>query len=101
MARNPNRHPTHPGALLRDEIKARRLNQRQMADLVGGGRRAIDEICQERRLTSTDMAHRIGKLFGKGPRLWANMQEAVDLWEAEREHRKDYARIQTLEIASA
>ena len=47
------------------------------------------------------MAHRIGKLFGNGPRLWANMQEAVDLWDAEREHRKDYARIQTLEIASA
>ena len=27
---------------------------------------------------STDMAHRIGKLFGNGPTLWVNMQKAID-----------------------
>ena len=48
---------------------------------------------------STDMAHRIGKLFGNGPTLWVNMQKAVDMWDAEREHWTDYAKIQTLEIA--
>ena len=35
---------------------------------------------------STDMAHRIGKLFGNGPTLWVNMQKAIDMWDAEREH---------------
>ena len=48
---------------------------------------------------STDMAHRIGKLFGNGPTLWVNMQKAIDLWDAEREHSTDYKKIQTLEIA--
>ena len=48
---------------------------------------------------STDMAHRIGKLFGNGPTLWVNMQKAVDIWDSERENWKDYAKIQTLEIA--
>ena len=47
---------------------------------------------------STDMAHRIGKLFGNGPTLWVNMQKAVDLWAAEREHSTDYAKTRTLEI---
>ena len=48
---------------------------------------------------SIDMAHRIGKLFGNGPTLWVNMQKAIDMWDAEREHSTDYAKIQTLEIA--
>ena len=47
MARNLERRPTHPGRLLRGEIEARELNQGQVADLVGVGRRTINEICQE------------------------------------------------------
>ena len=39
MARNLERRPTHPGRLLRGEIEARELNQGQVADLVGVGRR--------------------------------------------------------------
>ena len=49
MARNLERRPTHPGRLLRGEIEARELNQGQVADLVGVGRRTINEICQGRR----------------------------------------------------
>ena len=99
MTRNPERRPTHPGRLLRGEIEARALNQSQVADLVGVGRRTINEICQERRPMSTDMAYRIGKLFGNGPVVWVNMQKAIDIWETERKHSTDYAKIQTLEIA--
>ena len=33
MVRNLERRPTHPGRLLRGEIKARELNQGQVADL--------------------------------------------------------------------
>ena len=45
------------------------------------------------------MAYRIGKLFGNGPVVWVNMQKAIDIWETERKHSTDYAKIQTLEIA--
>ncbi len=45
---------------------------------------------------STDMALRIGKLFGNGPTLWVNMQKAIDIWDAERKHSTDYMKIQTL-----
>lgn len=48
---------------------------------------------------SSDMAHRIGELFGNGPTLWLNMQKAIDLWDAERKHSTDYVKIQTLEVA--
>lgn len=84
--------------VVRGEIEARELNQGQVADLVGVGRRTINEICRERKPMSTDMAHRSGKLFGNGPTLWVNMQKAVDLWAAEREHSTDYAKTRTLEI---
>ena len=101
MARNPKRRPTHPGVLLQDEIDARGLDQGTVADLVGVGRRTINEICQGRRSMSIDMAHRIGKLLGNGPTLWINMQKAVDVWDTEREHMKEYAKIETLLPAEA
>ena len=31
------------------------------------------------------MAARLGKLFGNGPAFWLAMQQAVDLWHAERD----------------
>lgn len=100
MARDPERRPTYPGRLLRGEIEARELNQRQVADLVGVVRRTINEICQERRPMSTNMAHRIGKLFGNGPTLWVNIQKAIDMWDTERKHSTDYAKIPNLEVST-
>ena len=41
MAGNLERRPTHPGRLLRSEIEARELNQGQVADLIGVGRRTL------------------------------------------------------------
>ena len=43
------------------------------------------------------MAVRIGKLCGNGPRIWLNMQAAHDLWKAERS--VDVSKILTLEVA--
>jgi addiction module HigA family antidote len=41
-----------------------------------------------------EVAVRLGKLCGNGPRLWVNMQAAYDLWHAERN--VDVSKIPTL-----
>jgi plasmid maintenance system antidote protein VapI len=38
-------------------------------------------------------------VFGNGPELWLNMQKAVDLWEALETNKREYERIETLQVA--
>ena len=92
------RAPRHPGALLREIVlPASGLNQTQLAQRVNVSRRTINMILMEQRPITPDIAHRLGRVFGNGPRLWLNMQRAVDLWEAEQKNAAIYQKIVPLE----
>lgn len=96
--RNLNRAPMHPGALLRDEIlPACGKPKAEIARLLGISRQQLYDILDESRPVSPSVAVRLGKLFGNGPRLWANMQTAFDVWHAARE--TDVSHIAPLEVA--
>lgn len=83
--RSKTRRPTHPGAILRDDVLPElKLTQAEFADRLGVSRRTVSEILHERRPVTPDMAMRLGKLLGNGPGLWLRMQQALDLWELER-----------------
>jgi addiction module HigA family antidote len=45
------------------------------------------------------MALRIGKFCGNGPGVWLRMQEAHDLWHAERAIASELAKIKTAKAA--
>lgn len=80
--RNPNRRPTHPGAVLRDDIlPALKMTQTELAALIGVSRLSVSELVHEKRAMSPEMAVRIATLFGTSPESWLRMQEAVNLWE--------------------
>ncbi len=94
------RRPTHPGAILREDIlPAAELTQTVLAQMIGVSRRAVNEICQERRGISTDMAHRLARVFGNSPEFWLRMQQAVDLWDAAEANKADYRKIKPLKVA--
>lgn len=89
-----NRRPTHPGALLREDIlPAAGLTQTALATCLGVSRRTVSQLIHELRPVSTDIAHRLAKVFGTTPESWLRMQEAVDLWEALESNREIYARL--------
>lgn len=80
--RNPDRRPTHPGAILREDVlPALRMTQTEFADLLRVSRVTVSELLHEKRSLSAEMAVRIGTLFKTTPESWLRMQEAVDLWE--------------------
>lgn len=94
------RRPTHPGALLREDIlPAAGISQTRLAKMVCVSRQAVNELCQEKRALSVDMAHRLARVFNSSPESWLRMQQAVDLWDELHAHRQEYDRIKSLAIA--
>ncbi|MFC4252861.1 HigA family addiction module antitoxin [Sinimarinibacterium flocculans] len=80
--RNPNRRPTHPGAVLREDVlPALEMTQTEFAARLGVSRLTVSELLLEKRGLSAEMAARIAKLLNTTPQSWLRMQEALDLWE--------------------
>ena len=98
--RNPARCPTHPGALLREDvIPATGRSKTEIADMLGISRQHLYDILRERKPVSPAMAVRFGKLFGDGAGVWTRMQAAYDTWHAERD--EDVSAIPTIRAKAA
>jgi addiction module HigA family antidote len=83
--RNPNRAPTHPGAILREDVlPALGLSVAETARRLHVSRQTLHDLLAERKGFTPEMALRIGKLAGNGAALWLGMQQEYDLWQAER-----------------
>lgn len=96
--RNPDRQPTHPGELLREDVlPAVGKPKAEIARLLGISRQQLYDILDEKKPVSPAMAVRLGKLFGNGATLWVRMQGAYDTWQAERD--VDVSGIPTLAVA--
>lgn len=82
---NPNRTPTHPGAILREDVlPALRLSVAEAARRLHVSRQTLHDLLAERKGFTPEMALRVGKLAGNGAGLWLRMQQDYDLWHAER-----------------
>ena len=96
--RDPKRRPTHPGAILREDVlPALKMTQKEFASWIGVSRLTVSEILNEKRTITPDMAMRLGKALGNGPQIWLRMQQTLDLWELAQQNK--YQRIKTLEAA--
>lgn len=79
--RDPKRRPTHPGAVLREDVlPGLGMTQEAFADAIGVHRVTLSALLRERRGLTVEMAARIAKALGHTPESWLRMQEAVDLW---------------------
>ena len=77
--------PTHQGAMLREDfLPEYGLTVSGCARAIRVSRQTLNELLQERRAVSPEMALRLSRLFGNSPEFWLNAQRAVDLWEAAR-----------------
>lgn len=100
LLNNRKRRPTHPGELLREDVlPAAGISQTELAERLGVSRRTINAIVNERRPVTTDIAHRLARMFDTTPDVWVTMQMAVDLWDSLQANRKEYERIKPLKVA--
>ena len=96
--------PTHPGAILRDMLEELAvdgselapLTQKELAKRLGVSARAVNELIHERRAMTADMAIRLSRVFKTTPDIWMNLQKAVDLWDAARANKNQYAKLRPI-----
>lgn len=82
--RNSNRRPTHPGAVLREDVMPELgITQAVLASHLGVSRLTVSELLHEKRGLTAEMAVRVSKVVGGSPESWLRMQEALDIWQAE------------------
>ncbi len=97
--RDPNRKPTHPGAIFREDVlPALGMTQTELARRLAVSRLTVSELLHEKRGLSADLAIRLGRLTDTSPESWLRMQETLDLWELNRTKAGEYARIERLAV---
>ncbi|MGI9026184.1 MAG: HigA family addiction module antitoxin [Burkholderiaceae bacterium] len=80
--RNPERKPTHPGAILRDDVlPALKMTQTEFAEKLGVSRLTVSELLLEKRGLTAEMAMRLATVLRTTPESWLRMQESLDLWK--------------------
>ena len=69
--RDPNRRPTHPGEILREDVlPALNMSQTEFAKLLDVSRVTVSELLLEKRALTADMAVRIATLLKTTPESW-------------------------------
>ena len=78
------RIPTHPGAVLREDVlpKLKGITKGEFAKMLGVSRQTLYLLLAERTGVSAEVALRLGTLIGNGAQLWLDMQAQFDLWQA-------------------
>ena len=95
----PKNRPTHPCEFIREDILNEfGITQDQLANKLGVSRRTINQLVNNRRGITPEMALRLSKFTKTSPQIWLNLQNTYDLWETAQEH-KDTERIEPYQEA--
>ncbi|MEA5599626.1 HigA family addiction module antitoxin [Nostoc sp. UHCC 0252] len=88
--------PIHPGEVIADILDDLDINTANFAENLGVSNQTIQEIINGQRSITVDIAIRLGKALGNGPRLWLNLQQKVDLWDSWQSHKEEIEGIEYL-----
>ncbi|MDD1413633.1 HigA family addiction module antitoxin [Dolichospermum sp. ST_con] len=82
--------PIHPSEVIADILDDLDINPSNFAKILGISNQTIQEIINGEESITVDIAIRLGKALGNGPRLWLNLQQKVDIWDALQSHKEEY-----------
>lgn len=97
--------PTHPGVVLKNMLEEladagngerASVSRQDLAKRLGVSQRAINDLLNERRAVTADMAIRLSRVFNTTPDIWMNLQKAVDLWDATQANKSKYAKLRPI-----
>ena len=92
------REPVHPGEVLKEEfLEPLGLSQTKLASMVHTSFRAINELVNQKRGITVEMAVKLSKFFNTSPQLWLNLQNNYDLYKVMQKKRSLFESIDSFE----
>ena len=92
------REPTHPGCILKEEfLTPLEITQSHLAKVLHTSFRAINELVNEKRGITVEMALRLSKYFGTSPQLWLNLQNQYDLYRVSKKKSELFEKVKPCE----
>lgn len=76
------RLPTHPGDVLKEELEAREISQKQFSEYTGVSYTMLNEILNGKRAVTSDFALIVEAALGINPDLLINMQTRYNMAQA-------------------
>lgn len=74
----------HPGEFLAEELEARAMTQRALAEAIGRPEQVISEIVRGKKGITAGTALQLSVVFGVSAEFWMNLQTAYELTMARR-----------------
>jgi len=71
--------PPTPGQVLRNFLDEHGITQDRFAEALGVSRFSINQIVNDRRTITAEMALRLGRTLSTTPEFWLNLQRGLDL----------------------
>lgn len=71
--------PTHPGEVIKDEIEARGITQRQLSEVTGIAYSVVNEVLNGKRPVTVEYALLIAKALDLEANIFIRMQAEYDL----------------------
>jgi antitoxin HigA-1 len=85
IAPHPDLVPPHPGEFIREDVLPDLEKSRtELAAALGISRQMLHGLLSEKHAVTAEMAVRLGHVLSNGPEIWIGLQQAYDLWHAER-----------------
>ena len=74
--------PIHPGRILKDELRARKMSANALSRALRVSSGRIVELLNGKRGVSAETALRLGRFFGQDPEFWMRLQGQYDIAQA-------------------
>ena len=92
------REPTHPGEILKEEfLIPLNISQTFLADALGVSFRAVNELVNQKRGITVEMAIRLSKYFKTTPELWLNLQNQYELYKVLKKKQSIFEKLEPCE----
>ncbi len=76
------RKPAYPGEILNEEfLKPLEISQTALAEALEISFRTVNELVNEKRNLSSELAVKLAKYFGTSPELWFNLKNQYDIYK--------------------
>ncbi len=94
------RQPAHAGEILTEEfLVPLGITQSALAKALHTSFRAVNELVNEKRGMTTEMALKLAKYFGTTPQLWLNIQNQYDLYKVSIKKKNELKAVGHYEVA--